>query len=331
MRTITYLFGFIILSFIGCSGTIKSDNSLQAKQEKISIIRFDKDIYNYIQHPDADKEKALLEKYPLLLPAFGQIAMKTNDTSTFFPLLKDYFANEALLKIYQDAMSTYNDVSPYEEKLTAVNALIDENFIGKQLPQLAMHVSGFRANVIIVNNMISLSVDKYLGSDYPAYAEFFQPYERMQMQPEDIVKDYVKAWLMSDIIKPDAEYENLLTAMVNEGKVLYALSILLPDEDKNNLIGYTPQQMAWCKSNEKDIWQTIVKQNYLYSTDHMLITRLINDAASTTVVSPQSPGRVGAWMGWQIVNQYANKKGFLLEDILSMEAQTILKGAKYNP
>mgnify|MGYP000715147761 FL=1 len=80
---------------------------------------------------------------------------------------------------------------------------------------------------------------------------------------------------------------------------------------------------------EKDF--KIVKENYLYSTDHMLITRLTNDAASTTVVSPQSPGRVGAWIGWQIVNQYANKKGFLLEDILSMDAQTILKGAKYNP
>ena len=82
---------------------------------------------------------------------------------------------------------------------------------------------------------------------------------------------------------------------------------------------------------QKYFVQKIVKENYLYSTDHMLITRLTNDAASTIVVSPQSPGRVGAWIGWQIVNQYANKKGFLLEDILSMDAQTILKGAKYNP
>ena len=150
------------------------------------------------------------------------------------------------------------------------------------------------------------------------------------MQPEDIVKDYIKAWLISDIIKP-ADHETLLSAMIDEGKILYALSILLPGEDTDNLIGYTSQQSAWCKNNEKDIWQKIVKENYLYSTDHMLITRLTNDAASTTVVSPQSPGRVGAWIGWQIVNQYANKKGFLLEDILSMDAQTILKGAKYNP
>lgn len=330
MKNITYLLGFIILSFIGCSGTVKSDNN-RTKSEKISIIRFDKDIYSYIQQPDSGKEKSLREKYPLLLPAFGQIAMKTNEPDIFFPILKEYFANQSLLKIYKDALFKYEDVSVYEEKLTKVNDLIEENFEGKKLPRLAMHVSGFRANVIIVDNLISLSIDKYMGSDYPAYHEFFQPYERIQMQPEDIVKDYIKAWLMSDIIKTDTDQQNLLTAMVNEGKILYALSILLPDEDPNDLIGYTSEQTAWCKNNEKSIWQTIVKENYLYSTDHMLITRLINDAASTTVVSPQSPGRVGAWMGWQIVNQYAGKKGFLVEDILSMDAQTILKGAKYNP
>jgi hypothetical protein len=331
MKNITYLLGFVILSFVGCSGTIKKDDANRSKQERISIIRFDKDIYNYLQQPDSEKEKALTGKYPLLLPAFGQIAMKANDSSAFFPLLKEYFANEALLKIYRDAMTAYNDMSVYEDRLTIVNTLIGENFPGKQLPQLAMHVSGFRANVIIINNVISLSIDKYLGSDYPAYTEFFQPYERMQMQSENIVRDYVKAWLISDIIKPDIENENLLTAMVNEGKVLYALSVLLPGEDTDNLQRYTPEQTAWCKNNEKNIWQTIVKQNYLYSTDHMLITRLINDAASTTVISPQSPGRVGAWIGWQIVNRYADKKGFLPEDILSMDAQTILKGARYNP
>lgn len=79
------------------------------------------------------------------------------------------------------------------------------------------------------------------------------------MQPEDIVKDYIKAWLISDVIKP-ADNETLLSAMIDEGKVLYALSILLPGEDADNLIGYTFQQSAWCKNNEKDIWQKIVKK-----------------------------------------------------------------------
>ena len=330
MKNIIYLVSFIIIAFIGCSGTVKSDSN-HTQQDKISILRFDKDIYNYLQHPDTEKENNLKEKYTELLPAFGRIAMEHNDAATLFPALNDYFSNSMLLKIYKDALDTYKDVTSYEDQLSSVNNIIEDQLTGKKLPQLAMHVSGFRENVIIVDNLISICTDKYLGSEYQAYTEFFQPYERQQMQPEYIVRDYLRAWLMSDIIKAGSDSENLLTAMVNEGKVLYALSVLLPDSDVNDIIGYTSDQTKWCKDNEKNVWQTIVKQNYLYATDHMLITRLINDAPSTSVVSPQSPGRVGAWMGWQIVNQYAKNKGFLLEDILSMDAQTILKGAKYNP
>jgi hypothetical protein len=276
-------------------------------------------------------EKELKDKYPDLLPAFGQITLDQNDESTFFSSLKEYFSNQMLLKIYQDALKAYQDTTPYEDGLNAVSAIVEDQFAGKSLPRFAMHVSGFRENVIIVDNLISISIDKYLGDDYPLYANFFQPYERSRMRPEYVVRDYLKAWLMSDILKAGSDAQNLLTAMVNEGKVLYALTVLLPDSDPNDIIGYTADQAKWCKENEKSIWQTIVKQNYLYSTNHMLITRLINDASSTSVISPQSPGRAGAWMGWQIVNRYAKKKGFLLGDILSMDAQTILKGAKYNP
>lgn len=329
MKHITYLLVFITLSIAGCSGTVKSDSSTQ--QENTTIIRFDKDIYNYLQQPDSVKESVLKAEYPLLLPAFGRIAMDNSDPVTFFPSLCEYFSHPMLIQIYKDALKTFDDISAYEQEITAVNTLISENLPGRKLPQLAMHVSGFRENVIILNNLISISTDKYLGSEYGAYRDFFQPYERQQMQAKYIVRDYVKAWLLSDVIKSEEEGQTLLSAMVNEGKVLYALSLLLPEKEVTDLIGYTAAQNDWCKLNEKTVWQGIVKQNQLYSTDHMIVTRFINDAPYTATVSKESPGRIGCWVGWQIVNQYAKKKGFSLQDIIDTDAQTILKEAKYNP
>lgn len=330
MKNISYLLAFTIISLIACSSTVKSDNP-PAGNEKISIIRFDKDIYNYLQHPDSEKEIALKEKYPVLLPAFGRIAMDNSETETFFPTLRDYFSHPMLMNIYKDAITTFDDITKYEDELTSANALISEYFQGKKLPQLAMHVSGFKENVIIINNLISISSDKYLGSNYTAYQEFFQPYERQQMQAKYIVRDYIKAWLMSDIIKINTESENLLSAMVTEGKVLYALSLLLPEYNIEDIIGYTTSQFSWCKQNEKSIWQTIVKQDYLYSADHMLITRLINGAPNSSSISKDAPGRIGCWTGLQIITQYAKKQNATLEDVINTDAQTILKESKYNP
>ena len=123
----------------------------------------------------------------------------------------------------------------------------------------------------------------------------------------------------------------LLSAMINEGKILYALSVLLPQKDRDDLIGYTTTQSAWCKENEKEIWKSIVKQNYLFSTDNMVITRFINDAAYTAPISQLAPGRVGCWIGWQIVEKYAKRKGVSLQEAVNTDAQVILKESKYNP
>lgn len=329
MKNILYALTFIIISFVACSGTtVKKEGDTQ---NAITIVRFDKDIYDYLQQPDATKETTLKEKYPVLLPAFGRIAMDNSDPETFFTSLREYFSHSMLQKIYQDALATFSDVSPYEKELSSANVLIIEKFAGKMLPELAMHVSGFRENVIILNNLISISTDKYLGNNYAAYINYFQPFERQQMQPKYLVRDYIKAWLMSDIIKPETEEQSLLSAMVYEGKILYALSQLLPDRSTDDIIGYTSQQSSWCANNEKDIWQKIVKQNYLFSTDHMVITRLISDGPATTLLSPEAPGRAGAWVGWQMVSKYAQKKNTSLDDILKTDAQAILKEGKYNP
>lgn len=329
MKNIICLLLFITASFVGCSGTAKGD-SKRSEQDKVSIVRFDRDLYNYLEQPDSLKEVDLVKKYPLLLPAFGRIAMDNSDPATFFSSMREYFSHPALIKIYKDELASYKDLSLYEEELATVNSLISEHIPGKKLPQLCMHISGFRENVIILNNLISISAEKYLGNDYPAYKEFFQPYERQQMQPKYIVRDYVKAWLMSDLLKTNTNEQNLLSAMITEGKILYALSILLPQENIEDLIGYTSTQSTWCKDNEKSIWLTIIKKNYLYSTDNMIVTRFINDAPYTATISQESPGRLGSWIGWQIVNQYAKKKGFSLEDILKADAQSILKESKYS-
>ena len=110
MKDIAYLLTFIILSFIGCSGTTMKNSGL-SQQEKVTIMRFDKDVYNYLQQPDAVKESGLKDKYPLLLPAFGRIAMDNSDPMTFFPALRDYFSHPALMQIYKDALNTFDNVT----------------------------------------------------------------------------------------------------------------------------------------------------------------------------------------------------------------------------
>lgn len=333
MRHISYLSIFSIILFIACSSMAKNsnDNTKDSEQPSISILRLDKDIYNYLQDPDKEQETLLKEKYPTLLLAFGSSAMNKNNPETFFDELKKYFSHPMLKQIYTSAISTFDDVSEYEEQLNRSKNLIKEYLPNNELPQFAMHVSGFKENVIVLDSLISISIDKYLGNKFADYQNFFKEYQLQQMYPKFIVRDYLKAWLISDIIKTPNENEALLSTMVREGKILYALSLLNPDMQETDIIGYTDFQSTWCKQHEKDMWKKIIKQNHLHSTDHILISQYTDDNLYTQPIALDSPSRVGNWIGWQIVKSYAEKQGATLQEIINTDPREILKNSKYNP
>ena len=322
---------FVFISIYSCSGqNSKSENF--APQSTVAIQRFDKELYDYLKDPSSENRKILESKYTKFLPAFGRITINNSDSYEleFYTRLQTYFSNQMLSKIYDDALKTFEDLTSYEQEISYANNLVAGEFNGRYLPALYLHVSGFKENVIVLDNVISLSADKYLGSDYPAYKQFFDTYRLIQMQPKFISRDYLKAWLLSEVVIAKKN-SNLLDEMIKDGKILYSLSVLLPNWLSSDLITYTLEQETWCTNNEKRIWQTIVQSNHLYSQDNLMISKYINDAPYTSNLSTDSPGRVGAWVGWQIVKAYMSKNNVSLNQMLTVDSQKILKDSRYNP
>lgn len=326
------LFFISLISIPSCN---KGNQSLSAqdKDNFIEIERFDKDLFEYLQSGSFESKDKLISAYPDFLKAFGSVTINNSETDSpeYFASLKQYFSNPMLSQIYKDALDTFATTDSYTKQLSDVNELIKEHFEGKSLPSLCMHVSGFKSNTVVLDNLISISTDKYLGKDYEGYKQFFDEYQRIQMQPRMIVRDYTAAWIMGEIPSGNKR-KDLLSEMINQGKFLYALQLLLPEWDEADLIGYTPAQIEWASENEKKIWKTAVSQNYLFSTDHMTIIKFMEEAPYTSLVSTESPGRLGAWTGWQIVKKYAeNSKKDLISILNETDSQSLLKASKYNP
>lgn len=319
----------VLLFTSGCTNKIKSDN-VQSLNTTDNIIRFDKDFYAYLLNPSKRGSNSLIEKYPSLLPAVGLTTINLNmneNQDNFFAAMVDYFDHPMLLGVYKDAITKFNDASAYEKQRTTTEQLIVAQLPNKKLPSMAFHVSGFKENVIVLKDTISISIDKYLGRDYEIYQSYFFGYQLQQMQPQMLIRDYLKAWILSDNLIVEEKEADLLSAMIKEGKVLYILSSLLPDYADYDLIGYTKEQLEQAKSDEGNMWQTIVKQSHLFSTDYTLIAKYTDEdfAADKTSV------KFCRWIGWQIVSQYAKKTNATLTDILKTDARTILKNSRYNP
>ena len=77
-----------------------------------------------------------------------------------------------------------------------------------------------------------------------------------------------------------------------------------------------------------------IENDLLYSTDTQLNKRFIENAPFSKFYlseDTKSPGRIGQWIGWQIVRSYMVNNDVSLQDLLSMNEEEIFKNSKYKP
>ena len=82
------------------------------------------------------------------------------------------------------------------------------------------------------------------------------------------------------------------------------------------------------------IWRYFVERELLYDTDPKLLTRFINPAPFSKFdleLDSESPGCLGQYIGWQIVNAYMKNNDVTLQQMLSTKAEDIFKNSKFKP
>ena len=181
-------------------------------------------------------------------------------------------------------------------------------------------------------NKLLISVDNYLGADNPLYAEV-PAYMRTQMKPSQLIPDASMTIGETFVTKP---YEtHFLAKMIYAGKKLYLNDLFIPNKTDAKKINYTEEQIQWAKDNEAFIWEYYVGREMLYSNNKKFNKYFLELAPFSKFfleVDAESPGRIGQWIGWQIVRSYvAHNADVPLDKILQMDAEEIFKNSKYKP
>jgi hypothetical protein len=193
-------------------------------------------------------------------------------------------------------------------------------------------VSGLNQSLIIDETFMPLSIDNYLGEEYPLYKQIgIYKYQRPNMRREKVASDYITAWLTSEFSTSLAN--NLLTDIIHRGKILYTVSVLLPETPEYVIMGYSKAQWEWVKKNESTMWETLVYTKDLYTTNMITKNKYINDGPFTLPFTQESPGRAGVWIGWQIVESYMrhNPEISIQQLLQQPDAQVILNNSNYRP
>jgi hypothetical protein len=191
----------------------------------------------------------------------------------------------------------------------------------------------YNNKVIYAKDRVLISLELFLGSKHKFYQPFPE-YIRQNFEEKQIMPEVASSFALGVIAQPkDA---TLLSQMIYYGKELYIKDVLLnesyTDADK---IGFTPEHIAWSEENEAYIWTYFIENQMLYSTNSKLANQFINLAPFSKFyleIDNESPGRIGRWIGWQIVRSYMeNNPKVTVQDLVRMDAKVIFEQSKYKP
>jgi gliding motility-associated lipoprotein GldB len=310
----------IAMSFFSCKK--ESENAIDVSNIKapIKVERLDQLFFN---------------AKPADLPNFKR------DFSDLFPIEEtdsvwvDFMTDSLFIEVSKEVKMKYPDNIELEKGISDLVKHVKYYFPTSQTPRVITLVNRVDIDSKAIysdkNNIILIGLDCYLGQNH-RYYEPFAEYQRVGLNQDQILPDLAESFAYSKI--PNPSDNRLISIMINFGKLHYLKDILLPDVAEHTKIRYTKEQLAWCKENEYQMWTYFVEKNLLYNTDVKNQFNFINDAPFSKFyleVDTESPGRIGQWIGLQIVKSYMENNNVSLDDLLTTNAATIFEKSKYKP
>lgn len=303
---------------------------------EVEIVRFDN--AQLAVRPDSVKQdiEQLYANYELFMPIFveGILGLQTEDTAYLCEMYAQFLTDTVMgfAQTNTTAQELFANVDSLQEALNTGFSRLHFLYPEWEIPTLYLFVSGFNSSVMYYENIMGVGVDMYLGSDYPYYNQVVYDYQKQTMRKACVAGDVLSMYLAYHI-SYNSKYNRLLEQMIFRGKQLFLLAQLLPNEPVWEVIGYSKEQWDWCEQYEQAIWNRIMQKRDLFKTESNVLSSYMNDGPFTAEVTQDSPGRLGVWVGWRIVDSYMrNNKNVTLRELMNEnDAQKILEQSYYKP
>lgn len=301
---------------------------VKVAESNISIKRYEKALFGLDKSHLREGMASLSKDYSFFLG-------KNWDDTLNILRIYNFLSDPNIKELYDLTIKKYPDAGFLEKGLTDAFTRFRQAYPEKPVPQVFTYVSGLDIEnpVYYFDTAMAIGLDDFLGSDVVAYQKAGLPkYKINRFTPDNLMPQCMLA-VSDNIIRVDEKRNTLLDQMISAGKALYFLDVTIPDVKDEYKIGYSAAQLTWSQNHESDIWAFIIEHQLLFSSDPQGISKMMTDAPFTAGFAPESPGRLGAYMGWQIVRAYMKEAdNVTLKQLMeNTDAQQILKVSGFKP
>ncbi len=172
-------------------------------------------------------------------------------------------------------------------------------------PKVKTVVSGLMENdLLVTDSLIVISLDFFLGPDARFRPQVYD-YQLRKFEPEDIVPSCMLIYGIDERFnKTNLSDKTVLADMIAYGKSFYFAKHVNPCVADSTLLWYTAEEIDGARKYQELIWARFIQDKVLYSTSGEEKRNYLGERPVTIQVGEKCPGRIGQWVGWQIVKAY---------------------------
>ena len=295
----------------------------------LELVRWDKALF---ETQSKQEIQSLLQEYPDFTQQYLHLADYPSD-SVLADQYYQLITNPAIDTLYQQTQQAFGDLSSLESAFEEAFRLVKYYYPAFSPPTIYTAFTGLGTtgdDLLVNDSMIVVSLEFFIGPS-ANYRPQTHEYILKRYRPQFIVPSTLLL-LSNKFNVTDLADQSLLAEMIFYGKSYHFVQQMMPCLPDSTLFGYTSAQSTAVENNKKLIWSHFVDNELLFKNDQTTKTRYLGDRPSTVEINAKIPGQIGRWLGWQIVQAYADKTDAPLPQLMqNKQAQEIFRLATYKP
>ncbi len=198
MRKVYGMLCILMVLCLGCQWQLKP-SSVDTDEQRVCIQRYDRIESLYLTTGDYSALQQMNTIYPTQTRMLIEDVLRlgrVNDRDINSKFLC-YFQDSTLQAMLEEVQRQYADMDDINKELSSAFKRLKKELPDMEIPEVYTQIGSFDQSIVVDNHTLGISLDKYLGADYPFYIDHYTAEQRAMMVRSMIVPDCLSFYLLS--------------------------------------------------------------------------------------------------------------------------------------
>ena len=192
----------------------------------LSVQRYDRLESRYLTTGDFSALQQMNTDYPIetrtLIEKMLQLGTITDANISNRFLM--FYQDSTLQSLIADAEAEFANMEDINEQLKTAFSRLNSWIPELQQPCFYAQIGALDQSIVVGQHSVGISLDKYMGENYPLYKKFYTPQQRSTMSRQYIVPDCLTFYLLSIYPMDQFDTRPQLDRDLHMGKIMWAVN-----------------------------------------------------------------------------------------------------------